>query len=105
MSKIGRHVLEMQEGKGSAHFVIKDGQIYPALGSKEGEQAMQNTAWNIHVDLAGSRPLSKKEIAYRKKFQHRLKEVQRFLGRVVSPEELSDIHTTLTKELDESTGK
>lgn len=55
----------------------------------------------VRVNLDRSRPLTKKELAFKKKLVHRIKEVQRFLGRPISTDDMNAISRTLTKELNE----
>lgn len=55
----------------------------------------------IDIDIDSSRPLTKKEIAFKKKLAYRLKTVSKFLGRNVTANEFNDIHLTLSLELDD----
>ena len=77
MSKIKRYLMELEESDMAGNF-------------------------EFNVDPSISRPLTKKEIAFKKKFEYRVKTTSKYLGRNVNAGEFQAIHDTLTIELEEA---
>ena len=76
MSKIGQYYLELTEADMSGDY-----DVLPEIGK--------------------TMPLTKAEIAFKRKFEYRVKTVVKYLGRNLLWTEFNDIHETLTKELEE----
>ena len=76
MSKIGQYYLELTE-------------------------ADMNGNYDVLPEIGKSIPLTKAEIAFKRKFEYRVKTVVKYLGRHLMWTEFQDIHDTLKAELEE----